>query len=194
VKIVNHTRWQTRDIRAVLARVALTELDGDHNRRVVVTLKPGRDRFDYGHVSGHAILGQHGYRASHMTLLLPARVLDPVSLAATAAHEFAHLRGLTHAQMRGAPRYTYAEGWREVYAWAQAYQVRKIEPKPAPSLDARRQAKLQKSESMIRLWETRVRRAQTWLKKWRRRHARLVATETRAARGKPGGLTAQADS
>jgi hypothetical protein len=192
VKIINRTHWQTRDVRAVLAKVAEMELDPDHRRHVVITLEPGRSGNYPGGVSGHAGLGKIGeYRRHRIQLRLPPREIDPISLAATTAHEMAHLRGIDHKAMRGAPRYTYAPGWREVWAWAEPYPIRKMAPRRALTKLDRWATKTLKAERMVKLWETRAKRAETYLRKWRRRHARLVRAETQAAQSVPV-LTAHA--
>jgi hypothetical protein len=44
--------------------------------------------------------------------------VDKVELAHTIAHESAHLRGLTHDDMEGDPRYWWEPGYRDLYDWA----------------------------------------------------------------------------
>ena len=84
--------------------------------------------------------------------------------AKVTAHELAHTRGMTHAQMRGNSHYRRIGSWRKHYAWAETLplDVKETKRKLKPAVDA----KLAHAQKMLKLAETRQKRATTLLKKW----------------------------
>ena len=80
-------------------------------------------------------------------------VVDMVNLAHTLAHEMAHTRGVRHSHMRGSRRYSYVDGWRDYYAWAQAFPIERTAAKPKPTTDERRVQRLERAQRTLALWE-----------------------------------------
>jgi len=108
--------------------------------------------------------------AKRMTLYLPrTSAVDPVKLAHTIAHEFAHNKGIRHHDMTKTQRWGYVEGWRELYAWAAEYPIAAKPPVQAPTPAAATERKLAHAESMKRKAVTRAARAKTILGRWDRR-------------------------
>jgi hypothetical protein len=172
MKLVNLTHWKSEHLRAIIARVALDELEAGARKRLVVRVVYKRRSLSGNTCGGRATLGVKGplgYVANRMTLTLPSVTVDPVSLAKVTAHEMAHLRGLRHPEMKGA-RYSYrAEGWRAFYAWAAAYPIEKqpVAATPKPSRSERQQGKLAQARAMLAKWERVQKRAAARVKWWR---------------------------
>lgn len=103
-----------------------------------------------------------------------------LSFAHTACHEFAHLRGMHHRQM---PRkYTWDAGWQAYVAWANdmPLDVTPAKVKARPDVDA----KLAHVVTMRRLAETRAKRAQTLLRKWRTKERYYLKQQAARAAGR----------
>lgn len=200
VRIVNRTAYRTPHLRAILERVARDELNPEEVSRVTVTVEHGRrprgvpDTQAYGS-SGHATLG--GTRAA---LRIDPVCPDLVDFAHVAAHEMAHLRGMTHRDMRPGTRWRRGPLTGVRYAWAAAYPMgrRAVRP-PRPALDpaaiaARRRAvRADHAVRQVTTWTRKLRLATTKLRIWRRRaDAAVRARDRTAATAAPVGDTAAA--
>ena len=181
MKIINRTVWRTDHLKAILQKAAEIELEPAKRKAMVVTVMYTRG----GLSSGCAYLGgRHAtVRIRHPFSRTTRRIGGPLSpemltdlklaFASVAAHELAHARGMTHEQM---PKYyKWAGGsWREYVAWAANLpldvKVSKVTAKPA--LDD----KLAHVQRMLKVAETRVKRAQTIAKKWKQKERYYLRT------------------
>lgn len=192
MKITNVTHWETRDIMRLIYRVAQDELDvGQLKRRGHVTIKYRRSNYNR---LGDCHYGTPRNPMVQMRLFLPREgEVSSVQLAKVIAHEFGHAKGLRHRDMQNT-RYGWVEGWKERYAYAQAFHITAkksaVKLPREEALAKRRQASVVKATKMVRKWETSVKRANTLLKKWR---SRLKAAEKRVVVHVPLGLAAAAD-
>ena len=129
MRIENKTAWRTEPIRALLERVLAEEIPDPQKRAAVhVTLLNSRQR-RLGSMKGSAKLGgtevtlrlPPGWRAG---LTFPDGTDIAMRLAHLAAHEYAHLRGLKHSDMRGSPRYRpqNANELRQAFGWAKGLE------------------------------------------------------------------------
>jgi len=188
MKIKNETYWRTDHIRAMILRVARAQhMEPVQIRamRIYVVWRKRRSRI------GEASLGHSsGHMATYMKLFMDRDRCDSVLLAHTIAHEIGHQKGLTHRDMRGRPSFDYSPGWRDLYAWAAAFPVERRpvleRPRKAPPSPVQlAEANYEKAAAMVRTWETKIKRAQTALKKWKRRAAlrqrRVAALAVQAA-------------
>ena len=161
MKLHNSTHWQTRDLRAILLRVAADELaDTDRQRwqqrNLNVTVVYSR-----GHHSGCAWL-----KSTSMRLMLPKAVVHPVEFAWLCAHELAHIRGQRHDQMTGDVMH-FTPSARARYAWATDYPIRRRETQTAQRPGD--EQKHQHAIGRLALAVTRRKRAATIERKWQRR-------------------------
>lgn len=161
LKITNNTDWSTRDLRKLALRVAREEEMERHPYALHIT-------FDYQR-RGTYLRGYAYYHSGRSRILLPRgggnAVVSVVDVAHTMAHEFAHNKGIGHRQMRGNAAYDRNHPkWREVVAWAEQVTVAWDPPttKERPGV----MAKLAHAEQMAQQWITKVKRAQTALRKW----------------------------
>lgn len=173
MKIINKTKWQTRDLRAFASKVLLLEIDNPQKRKeIIVTFVHSRTRSCSGYV--HVI----GGRKAWIRVPTPKNILehDRCGLAMVLAHEFAHLRG--HAggrtgekDLRGTPRYDW-KGHREYYAWAMEMPLRAIESKSSPvDSMAKHESEIAKIDAAMKRWESKLKRCETALKKYRQKRA-----------------------
>ena len=193
MKIRNETRYESAGLREIVFRVAAVELDTAKRKRLVVDIKEtirGISRSDELGVSclGHAWIG--GFSC---TLYVPRNFerFEAEMFAHAVAHEFAHLRGMTHRKMRGNPRYSWvpSKRWEDgerdgkkrkvsvaQTGWVEAVRERgyvdgvevRLRPKktrPKPS-DEEKRANVLK---LMASWETKKKRAEAALKKYRRK-------------------------
>lgn len=112
-KIRNRTHWNTQDLRRFLVRVANESFDDGEKLVIHVEATYNRGGIRHSSCSGWATLG-----GQWVKIMLPSGSVDRIDLAHTIAHEFAHLRGLNHAAMRGAALWGRVGNYREIYAWA----------------------------------------------------------------------------
>lgn len=173
MKIDNRTHWNTQHLRAIIARVAATELDPNHRRQATIRVVYGRSRGSSGVAyvgSSLAVVriasGNPTWRMKHGVPELP---VDKVDFAGTVAHEMAHLRGMKHAWMRGCPRYRRVEGHKDLYAWAEAMPLERQAAKSKPALDERRQQRLAHARTMLVAWERKAKIAAGRVRRWRGR-------------------------
>lgn len=156
MRIVNKTMWRTDQLRAIVGRVAQDELDPERRRYLEVFVEYRRAN---ACVIGRAPRG--GYR---MKITIERKNVDRALLAHIIAHEMAHIRGLRHSEMRGSVRYDYKEGWREYYAWADQMPLERKQVKQ----ELKEDVQLVRYNRVIdrqRAWATKLKRAQTALKK-----------------------------
>ena len=125
MRIVNKTRWSTRDLRALTWAVARIELDPAHRRRLRVTFVNAR----------RYLTGTAAIRGSWCVIRIPSprlmapEILNLPKLAGLIAHEFAHVRGMdSERDMRSSDRYGCRNGgYKRVWAWANDYPIRERE-------------------------------------------------------------------
>jgi hypothetical protein len=198
MKIVNKTHWRTLDLARIMRRAAAEEFDdvGAVLKRACIVIAYNRGGTRYRESSGYARMPGDMERRTkewrpRVRLMVPSGEVDPVDFAHTAAHEFAHTRGIDHDTMRGHPRYRRVGNWRTIYGWAEAMPItRKPEPKARPSL--RRSpldAKIAHARAALSTWERKQKLATTKVKHYRRRLARLERT----ALGRMAASTPSAD-
>jgi hypothetical protein len=164
MKIVNKTKYETRDIMKLVYRVAQDELNpgGLKNGRITINYRRN------GGIGGWCYYGTIQRPNVSMRLNLPRTGLDVVALALVIAHELGHAKGLKHGEMNKV-RYGWAEGWRERYAYAKDFPVGIKAPAPKPTLDDKRQKELRKAQGMIVKWTRRHKLAATTLRKWQKK-------------------------
>lgn len=168
MKIINQTHYVTADLRAILLRAADLALKEDKRKHVVVTVVYGRATGS----SGCATIG--GY---HARIRISKRHPRPDSFAYVAVHEYRHLNGWSHAEMKA--RYS-LENDLARYAWANALPLR-IKA-PTPTVRPGTLEKLTHARRMFARALTRLKRAQTLARKWKtkvryyeRKHAQPLA-------------------
>lgn len=177
MKLDNQTHWRSDQILALARRVAEDELDPEKRKHYTVRVRYGGRG---AATSGHARIGGCSCQVN-----LGSDAVDVVNLAHTLAHEMAHSRGVEHPAMRGSRRYRYVEGWREFYAWAQAFPIERKAPPAKPTPAARQDARLAHARAMLAAWERRAKRAAGRIRKWRTRVRALERRARLAAHGTP---------
>lgn len=198
MKIVNKTCYETADLRAFVSRIAQDELDPSLRKIVTVEIVPSRNCT--GSSSGHAFPKRHLCRVRICTTASQLTDWQRIDFAAVIAHELAHLRGMpggraSEIKMRRSIKYgrpkteAERERQRELYAWALDLPLRKKQPKKKKLPDA--SDKLDAIQKAIARWEAKKKRAETALRKYRRKQnyylKKLAATPPMAAaeRGQP---------
>lgn len=184
MKIINRTIWNTAHLKAILQRAAEQELEPGKRAQLVVTIEYTRG----GYSSGCAYVGgRHAtVRVRHPESRSARRGRGPLDaeqhdellhrIASVAVHEFAHIRGMQHAQMPA--YYSWRGGWREYVKWVEGMPLDVQAPKVSakPSADD----KLAHVLKMKARAETRVKRATTILKRWRARERYYLKAAQRA--------------
>lgn len=181
MRIINKTHWRTDQLKALVRKVAEQEVDEDKRKQIRVHVEYRRNWRSPGGRGSYGLSGQNPRLA--MWLYLDRKEPpDPVVLAHTVAHEFAHNHGLRHREMMRTRRYGYAEGWREHYPWAKDFPIEAKPEKPKPSAQDRVQQKLLSAQQALKLWQRKRKLAETKLHVWKRRaccYERKLAALTR---------------
>ncbi|MEW6210613.1 MAG: hypothetical protein AB1631_19775 [Acidobacteriota bacterium] len=160
MKIRNDTDYRTDHLRAIIQRVAVAELDPNDRKRLLVEVAYRRN--------GQQTIGKGAIGALWIRLTIERDTPDKVLFAHIVAHELAHNRGLQHRGMKGSIRYDYVDGWREYYGWAEAMPLEKKELKTKPKSDLQIM-RYQRVLELEKGWRTKLKRAETALKKLRRK-------------------------
>ena len=162
MKIVNKTRYQTRALRKLAFRVAEDELDKKHKANLTVQFIES--------IRGTTIDGFAGTAWQHdlqdwIDIVVPKnpKKLFETDIAHILAHEFAHIRGVSHKDMRNSPRYTWIPGWKAVVAWAQSPEFAITQKSTKKKLRPTKDMKLEAAKKKIRLWESKRKLADTKL-------------------------------
>ena len=158
MKLVNQTKYSTRDLRKLVTRIAKDELQPAHAKKAVITFKYWRGNWTGGYA-------YYNSNVAYIKLPHPKHKLDLPAIAKTIAHEMAHMRGLKHIDMHCA-RYSWKHGdYKAFYAWANEYPIRHQEPKAKPVV-APVDAKLDHATKMLAKNEAKLKRTAALVKKW----------------------------
>lgn len=168
MQIKNKTHWRTDQLKAFASKVAAVELDAGQRKKLTIECVHSRSR---------GISGCAWRRASLIRIRIPRQLerVNKPALAMVLAHEMAHVRGLpggrsSELAMRSSDVYGYRGKYKEHYAWANELPLEQKPPKLKPKIDAATRArdKRERIEQLIRQWETKRKRAETAIKKYRR--------------------------
>jgi len=167
MKIINNTCWRTDHLRAIAMRIAKAELGSEKRARLILTFNAARQQ---NYCSGHAYLnGRHAF-INIPTMADP----DKVDLASLVAHELAHIRGKRDEKWmrsRACFRYGRMSGkQREFYAWVHEMPLERKPIKPKPSSIELAEKRLAEIDDLLKSWETKKKRAETYLKKYHLQH------------------------
>jgi hypothetical protein len=106
--------------------------------------------------------------------------VDKIALAKTIAHELAHCQGVHHGKAMKNPRYGWAKGWKEVWAWAEdlplTMNADPVKEKPKGADLALK--KMEHCQKQVDVWKRKLKLAQTKVRTWNRK---LRYHELRAA-------------
>ena len=157
MKIVNRTRYSTRELRTVVCRAyalaAKTEGKLKRWRQVKFTVVPATQRA----CSGWAYLGGYNGR-----LRVPKREVAAAPLFRLAWHEIMHLYGYTHRQFQTYPTAA------ETDAAVSDSVLYEQQPKAKPKLD-RQMIRFERTLAGIARWQSKLKRAQNALRELNRR-------------------------
>ena len=162
MRVINKTNWRTDQLKAIAQRVAKDELDPEKAKRMTITFETTRPRYKRAYSSGRC----HYLGGNSIIVRLHKDLQNKTDLAGTLAHEMAHARGMDHGQMRNSPRYSRVGNYREIYAYAEAMPLEHKPRKTRPAVDIQA-VRHQRTLASIKRWETKLKRAQTALKKLR---------------------------
>lgn len=177
MKLKNDTHWRSDQLRALIQCVALAEVDPAHRKALRVHVVYKR--------KGQRLCGLATVGGRWVKLYIEREAPDLVQFAHACAHELAHNRGKRHRDMGTSPRYAWdTDGkWRELYGWAASMPLERTPERPkADGQLTRYLSVLARQEG----WQTKLKRAQTALKKLTRQR-RYYERALLAAGKLPGG-------
>ncbi len=163
IKLVNQTHWRSDHLRAFIRQAARDERPDLCKRGAAtlhVTVKYNR-QVDRGWCSGVA-----GICCNWIRIMLPSKVVNKVDLAYVIAHELAHTRGKHHRDMTGNALYDRMPGTAAIYAWGETLPLEQM-PVPVKVAACKTlSGKLTHALRMLKIADTRYKRAVTLQKKW----------------------------
>jgi len=188
MRIVNTTCYQTKQLRAIVARVAADELTAEQRKRLTLHITPTKQQ--------RACTGYAYIKGTRAWVRVPTRVelteWLKLDFARVIAHELAHIRGLTgERSMRSSVKYgrrlkTDEEKARQraLYGWVLGMPMdRKVAKKkeklpvveqavcetPKPERLIKTEREIAKLEKRIKGWQAKKKRAENALKKYARK-------------------------
>ena len=164
-KFNNKTNWQSAQIRAIVRRAAKQTWNDVKNGPVKVIVEVCNTRSD---ISVSVI---KDFLTGVITLKLPEDddPIDKAKLACHASWACGYLRGLTVRDMKGLARYDERCDYKTCYAWTEEYALAKKPVKTKPTGAGLAFKKAEEAQEKVNQWETKVKKATTMLKKWKRR-------------------------
>jgi hypothetical protein len=191
MRITNHTKWNTADLRKVILAV-LNQWNARETRKVSKTRL--RVTVTYNRSAGRYTTGHAWLNSATMRLYVGKNEVDVLGLANTAEHEIAHCAGYDHDHMHG----YLARAWHPTddkrraesaarYPFLAGVAIRPKAVKPAkPKPDAQVVA-YDRVIAGIARWQTKAKRAATALKKLnqRKRYYEKALAAKRAVKEKP---------
>lgn len=177
ITIKNSTAWPSAQLMPFIRRIAREEFPGTKpsNTRSALTVRivytrAGKQR------RGDSCSGYAYFNSSWCKVRVPyphpGRVFPVIDFCHVVGHEFAHCRGIKHAEMGwqhgdSCNRGSYSA---EHYAWARELRVPTIPAKkPKPSTDDKRALRLKRAEAAVVTWTRKQKLAATKLKLWQRK-------------------------
>lgn len=173
MKIENDTHYDTGSLRRICSRIAkaeLWELSSAQRKRI-------RLHFVHCPKSSRGFSGYAYQSGTYARLRLPREITgDNVHhLASLIAHEMHHLSGKGGGQeieraMRTSRRYGYSPNTKSYYAWATDYvpTIKVLVLKSKPSALDKANAHLERIAANVKRWETKKKRADAALAKYRK--------------------------
>jgi len=176
--IDNRTKFRTRHLRSFVTRAYRVACEGSgpaRSRQHAGIYHTIYIKFARSNHRGKAGVTGHAYVNSCRAHVGIGDEVHKRELARVIAHEIAHTIGLRHDEMAGGPlMHLDDERERRVYGWADALPLDKVQPKPKPQGDERRELKLRRIETRLKSWRTKQKRAETAIKKLTSQQRRLV--------------------
>lgn len=163
VIVHNKTRLNTAHIRAIVAEVCRRELFEEEHLVVRVINRKRSSRWRDDWTTGFAY-----YKQNEMVLkVVDGVALDREEFAHVVAHELAHCQGVRHGGAMRTKYYGWAEGWREVVAWAKGMAL-DWNALPVKKVDSDNE-KLEHCQRQVDAWTKKARLAKTKIAKWTKR-------------------------
>lgn len=167
MKINNKTKWQTKQLRALINEVMkrspshLKDKFKEQQYRAKLEVEVVYNKQKHrGSCSGRG-----WYNSWSIRLMLPSQQVDRIDLAMVIAHELAHTLNYRHPDMTGSALFNRIGSWREIYAWAENFPLEhepvKLKPK-GTDLQLLRYNRILTRQTA---WELKLKRAQNALKK-----------------------------
>ncbi len=185
--ITNRTHWRTADLRAFVVRAGRMTFRPDEKPVVQIEFVYNRQA-RYWRLDGVCSTGRAVIDGSRCKMRIPSRgPVDQVDLAGVLAHEFGHLRGLRHKDMKGPRWQRTGPAHREMYAWGAALPLRTKEApvKKRASPDER----VEHTVMLLQRWRAKKKRAETAIKKYETKLKRWGRAQSKAAQGPMKGAT-----
>jgi hypothetical protein len=161
MKLNNQTHWRTDQLKAIIQRVAETELSPEQRKLLRVTIVYARR---HGCSTGCA-----AYYSHWMRVRVQFENFNKIDFALVCAHEMAHTRGMKHPQMRNLPAYSRLPESANLYSWVLAMPVEKKPKRTKPPTESVIGSRAVSVAAMVAQWQSKVKRATTILKKWQRK-------------------------
>ena len=171
ITVKNKTVWQTKMLLPFIRRIAREEFPGttpkNTRRRLTVHIVYNRGGKYYSYASGCAYLDS-SWSQIQVPFPHPGRTFPVLDFCHVLGHEFAHNRGVKHADM--GLHYVHGKYSNEHYKWASALPVPQVKAKPrAPSTAERRAKELKTAQVAVLTWQRKAKLAATKVKLWTRR-------------------------
>jgi len=167
MKITNNTEYLTRDLKHFVLEVAKFErLSPEFIKRINVTFnyRKRSGRRPDNHPGGWAFYNSHTFWITLVKGVAP----DQRALCKVIAHEIFHNRGFKHGEMKDNPRYTWAKGWEDIWAWGDTLLLSKkaSEKVVKPQGQEKDLIKLEHSKKQVEMWSKKMKSAKTFYNKW----------------------------
>ena len=154
MKLINNSKWDTNDLRRLIY-ANIIKAGMSIRRKIEVSTTHSNSIHELRNYSGRAGLNTNWI---NLTVPKPDKTFNPIIFSQVLQHELAHNRGLRHKEM--------LDWWTINQDWAKDFIVN---PKIEKPIKPKTQIKEENAIKMFKIYQTKLKRTKTILKKWERK-------------------------
>jgi len=182
MKIINHTKWNTSDLRNLFAQCIweIKKVEG-RGKNIGIKIELKNNNVWKDNINGRAYVGWYKMMIKIGIDIDLTDIEKQKELAQIFIHEYYHNLGMRSQDYRG-----YKNDWTKRYdvSFVKDYQIRLAEVKTKPKRDIQME-RYQKVLGYIKEYQSKVKRTQNLLRKWKQKQRRYERVLIASGKIKP---------